>query len=146
MHTVYISLCQSVLCYCIPAWGGTYKTLFLKLERAQRYVLKVIHGKPRLYPTTDLYRESQVLTVRQLFVLRTILRRHSQLPLDSQILQKRRGALVCPPVQCRTSFASRQYDALSSRIYNNINNIISMYKLNKYNLKNKLTDWLKSLN
>lgn len=145
MCAVYKALCQSILGYCITAWGGTYKTLLLQLERAQRYLLKVMHCKPRDYPTAKLYSDSEVLTVRQLFILRAMLRRHSEIPLSARILQKRHGTLVCPTVQCKTALASRNYNALSSRLYNSINKQISFYKLSKHNAKDKLENWLKSL-
>ncbi|CAG9097769.1 unnamed protein product [Plutella xylostella] len=41
LKTVYLSLAQSILSYCIPAWGGADKTAMLRLERAQRAVLKM---------------------------------------------------------------------------------------------------------
>ena len=39
LRQVYISLAQSILTYCLPWWGGTTKTKFLELERAQRSLL-----------------------------------------------------------------------------------------------------------
>lgn len=142
---VYTCLCQSILTYCIPAWGGTDKTSLLHLERAQRAVLKVMSFKPRLYPTAKLYTECDVLTVRQLYVFRSVLRKHSHLPLDPSIICRRSGFPVSPVVQCRTAFARRQYSSTSSRIYNKIHKQINIYNLNKYKLKSILTTWLKKL-
>ncbi|KAJ0169311.1 hypothetical protein K1T71_015195 [Dendrolimus kikuchii] len=58
----------SILSYCITSWGGARKSHLIKLERAQRALLKVIKNKPFRYPTSDLYRECDILTVRQLLV------------------------------------------------------------------------------
>lgn len=142
---VYQSLCQSIILYCIPVWGGTYKTYLLKVERAQRAILKVMHFKRRDFPTTELYSQADVLTVRQLFILRAVLRKHSMLKLDSDKLNRRKGLPVCDTEKCRTKFASRQFMATSSRLYNKINKIISIYPLTKREAKIKLTKWLQKL-
>lgn len=142
---VYFSLCQSIITYCIPVWGGTFKTAMISVERAQRAVLKVMLFKPRDYPTDKLYSDAAVLTVRKLYILRSILRRHSSLPLDKKLLQKRQGFPICNTIPCRHAFAGRQFLAQSSRIYNKINKIISLYKYNSHEIKNKLSKWLQPL-
>lgn len=142
---VYLSLCQSIIMYCIPVWGGTYKTTMIPAERAQRAVLKVMLFKPRDYPTDQLYSEAEVLTVRQLYVLRSVLRRHSNLPLDKKLLQRRHGFPICSTTPCHFAFTSRQLSVQSSRIYNKINKIIPLYRFNLYEIKNKLRKWLLSL-
>ncbi|CAH2238904.1 jg13712 [Pararge aegeria aegeria] len=43
-------------------WGGSNKTSLLRLERAQRAILKVITKKPYRYPTIDLYKDCKVLS------------------------------------------------------------------------------------
>lgn len=55
LRTIYQSLCVSVISYCIPAWGGTCKTILTQAERAQRVTLKVMHFKRIDYPTAQLY-------------------------------------------------------------------------------------------
>ncbi|CAB3233378.1 unnamed protein product [Arctia plantaginis] len=57
-------------------------------------------------PTTLLYSECRVLTVRQLYILRTVLRLHSSLPLDNSVRQK--GTAVCATIPCCIAFVSRQ--------------------------------------
>ncbi|PZC86430.1 hypothetical protein B5X24_HaOG209149 [Helicoverpa armigera] len=80
LKMVYFALVQSVIGYCITVWGGATKTKFLRVERAQRAILKVMTKKPYRYPTKELYSNCKVLTVRQLFVLKSTLRRHLTLP------------------------------------------------------------------
>lgn len=101
--------------------------------------------KRRKYPTALLYSESKVLTVRQLFILRAVLRRHSLLPLDKEILRKRKGHPVCSSTQCRTSFAGRHFSVLSGRIYNKIHQLLDIYPLTRSKLITKLTNWLQEL-
>jgi hypothetical protein len=146
LFLVYDGLCQSIISYCISAWGGASKTALLRLERAQRAILKVMVGKPRRYPTNMLYTECNVLTVRQLFILRMLLRKHSFLSLDPALSGRRHGSLICAQVRCRTSWAQNQYTALSSKLYNKIHNIRPIYSLTKFNLKRTVQDLLLSLN
>lgn len=137
---VYLALCQSVITYCIPVWGGAAKTKFIVVERAQRAVLKVMLGRPYRFPTTELYTNCKLLTVRQLFVLRATLRKHKEIPPPDPT--KRKAKNVCPTVRHRTAFARRQYYVLSSLIYKNISKSIQIAGLNHHEVKIKLQNWL----
>ncbi|KOB71033.1 Dynein heavy chain 9, axonemal, partial [Operophtera brumata] len=59
-------------------------------QPALRCILKVLHFKMFRYPTTDLYKEVLVLTVRQLFIKIIVLRQQSR-PIRSDMLSKRRS-------------------------------------------------------
>lgn len=146
LFMVYLGLCQSVISYCIPVWGGANKTSLLKLERAQRAILKVMTFKKRTYSTANLYNECKVLSVRQLFVLRTLLRKHRSLPYSTATANKRRGAQMCPPVKCRTTWAKQQYNALSCSLYNRMNKLSPIYTLPNHTLKKTLQELLLTLN
>lgn len=146
LNTVYTALCASILTYCIPVWGGAFKTSFINLERAQRVVLKIMHKKPFRYPTSQLYAEAGVLTVRQMYILRTTLCQHASLPSTAYSRPTRKSKpKVCPTTFCRTSFARRQMASVSCRIYNKINTILQIHELNKFDCKNKLRTWLTTL-
>ena len=54
LKMIFLALCQSVIGYCITVWGGAAKINFLRLERAQRAILKVMSRKSFRYPTTQL--------------------------------------------------------------------------------------------
>lgn len=144
---IYFSLAQSVLGYCLVVWGGTHKTTMLRVERGQRAILKVLAKKPIRYPTKALYSLCQVLTVRQLFVLQAILRKHCQLAYDPSIFStKRRSDRVCGIAVRRTEAARRHFKHISCKIYNRINKEINIYSLTRNKLKIKLNMWLKQLN
>lgn len=55
LRTVYYALVQSVLGYCVVAWGGACKKYLIRLERAQRSLLKVMTFRPFRFPTKELY-------------------------------------------------------------------------------------------
>lgn len=144
LNTIYIALAQSVLTYCITVWGGATKTKFLDVEIAQRALLKVAYFKPKMHPTTKLYLDCNLLTVRKLYILHSILKLHKTLtPNPSYLLKRRKVAIVTTGTGVRTVFASRQYNNESKRIYNLVNKEIDFYLLPKFTCKKLITAWLK---
>lgn len=79
---LHISL-KSVISYCIPVSGG----IVLKLDRAQRAVLKVMISRPFKCRIFQVYQNCKVLIVRQLFPLHTILRNTGSHVTDYPILR-----------------------------------------------------------
>lgn len=146
LKIIYYALAQSVITYCITVWGGAAKSHMLRIEKAQRAVLKVLLRKPIRYCTTELYSLSEVLTVRQLFILQTILRKHTQLQFDPKTsVTKRRSDKVCKIENSRTAMAGRHYYVISSSLYNRLNRKLNIYSLTLYNCKLKCFEWLQSL-
>lgn len=145
LHTVYTSLCESLLIYCIPIWGGSCKSNFINIERAQRAVLKVMYRKPFRYPTRNLFAEAGVLTVRQLFILRTVVRQQGKLTPRQPSPPRRRRKPAFETLRCNTTFARRQLTAIGRRLYNKINRDIRIDNLNKFECKKKIKCWLKNL-
>lgn len=143
LNMVYSALCESVLTYCVPVWGCATKTSFIKIERAQRAVLKVKNFKTFRSPTSELYSTSGVMTVRQLFVLRLILRKHLMVPLRDP--SKRIKIRVCPVPPHRTTFSTRQCIVSSAIIYNCVNNVLNLLPLNRHEVKRRLTNFLLTL-
>lgn len=138
LKMVFYALCQSVIGYCITVWGGATKTSLIRVERAQRAVLKVMLRKPYRYPTNQLYSDCKVLTVRQLFVLQSVLRRHASVsPSDPK---KRTN--IPPGTRHKTSFARHQYYTICTLIYKKTHKELNILDLNRYELKSKVTEWL----
>ena len=144
INKIYVALAQSILVYCIPAWGGASKTKYLELERAQRSLLKVMHFKPYRFSTTELYRFCSLLSIRKLYILNSILKVHKTLKLDYNLLNKRRYS-PAPSRTTKTYFARRQFNVQSAYLYNKINIFLHIYPMNKYDCKNATTQWLKSI-
>lgn len=114
--SIYYALCQSILGYCIAIWGGAAKTTMLKLERAQRVVLKVMTFKSYRHSTLSLYSETSVLTVRQLFLKQLLLLQHQEPPDFS--LSRRRIDIVYSIPKHNTKFAKKFVNVLGPIIYN----------------------------
>lgn len=143
---IYISLAQSVIVYCIPVWGGATKTKFLEIERAQRMLLKVMYFKRKRYPTAELYAVSDLLTVRKLYIIQTVLKLHKALVYYPNPPSRRRKYVAATIPIVNTAFAARQYNKQSSLLYNLANDNLNIYPLNYHVCKKAITDWLKPKN
>lgn len=138
--------CASPYCPIVTIWGGAHKTTFLQLERSQRAVLKTMLCNPFRYPTCQLYTDSKVLTVRQFFICRTILRKHSSVTYDlSTTTRWRWKDRVCTVEPHRTELYGRQYPIHSSCLYNVANKNIDIYGLSKFECKKIIQIWLQQL-
>lgn len=68
MKLVYFSEVRSVSQYSIKAWGEAFRSLLKHLTVIQEAILKAaLHNSGR-YPSESLFRDTFVLTVRQLFI------------------------------------------------------------------------------
>lgn len=144
MKMVYFSLCQSLLMYCVSAWGGLAKTFMLEVERAQRMILKICNFKPRLYPTSILYKECGVLTVRQLFILATVVKQHHHVvyPLEHLNGNIRRGYMVCKHFKGKTAFIKKFFVYQGGRLYNKFNKVCYIYPKTRRECKRVVSNWL----
>lgn len=144
---IYLALAQSLLSYCITSWGGAPKTIFKQIEVAQRAILKVCGSFPFRYSTELLYQHWQVLTVRQIFILHTILKQHSTVTFDGKkSLEARRMYKVCVPFPTKKIYTRKYFCYLGGVLYNKINKSLSIYSSTKYECKDKVENWLISLN
>lgn len=146
LKLVYFSLCQSITSYCICVWGGCPKTSIINTERAQRAVLKVMISKPIGYPTSNLLADTRVLSVRKLFILHAILRKHVSTNQNTKFINsKRKGTNLLKSITHKSTLAERHYNVISTHIYNNCHKKLNIYKLSKQKCKNIITKWLMDL-
>lgn len=140
---VYTALCQSILSYCNLAWGGAAKTVMIELERAQRAVLKVMLSKPFRFSTRALYQEAEVLTVRQLFIIKAACLIHKKVRGSSiwEDLIKRRVFRV-PLPSTSSSYAKRHPQYLHTHIYNKVNKVCSIKEENVVMARRAVHKWL----
>ena len=54
---IYYSFIHSRLIYCLPVWSHCSMELKMRLQRLQNKAIKLIHFKPHLTPSTELYDE-----------------------------------------------------------------------------------------
>lgn len=145
LNEIYSALVQSVLLYCIPIWGGAVKTNFIYVERAQRALIKIMLFKKKRYPTEILYKTSDLLSVRKLYIVQTVLKKHRTLPFDTLLTQKRRADIVAQIPQTKTVFATRQFSIRSAKLYNKLNKKVELYSKTVYDCNKILTKYIKTL-
>lgn len=142
---VYYALAQSLIKYCVTIWGGSVKTQMLRVERSQRCILKVMALMPRRFPTTEVYSFWDVLTVRQLFILNTIVRKHATLRYNPVLSLKRRSDRVCNIEPYKSVFALRCFRYMSPMLYNKVNKTLNIFPMTVSACNRSVTKWLKSL-
>lgn len=140
---VYSALCQSILCYCLPVWGGAAKTFIIKLERAQRSVLRVMFRKPFRYPTKQLHQETKTLTVRQLYIQKVVLAYHQLFSKRTYVSNSRRLKVKVPLV--KTIFATRFKHFSFPFIYKHAITQCELESCSLYGVKAKIRKWLLTL-
>lgn len=145
LNEVYISLVQSVITYCISIWGGARKSRFLDVERAQRTLIKVMYFKKRTFPTYELYQISNLLSVRKLYIIHIVLKKYKSLPLDPNVLARRRKHNIASTPFVKTEFANIQYYKRSSFLYNKINKQIDIHTKSFKECKSLLIKWINLL-
>ena len=52
--------------YCIILWGNTYKTNTLCINILQKSIIRIIHNKPYIYHTKDLFKFNNILPFNNL--------------------------------------------------------------------------------
>lgn len=132
--------------YCIPIWGGATKEKFLALERAQRALIKAMYFRKLTYPTESLYKDSDLLSVRKLYIAQIVLHKHKNLPFEAMVVKRRRKYIIAEYSPVRTAFARKQYTTRAPYLYNRTNEILELYSYTYHECKKKLHKWLKCLN
>lgn len=145
LFKIYTALVQSILTYCLPIWGGAGKTKFLELERALRSLLKTMLFKPYHYPTTLLYSECGVLSVRQLYILLAILKRHKNTFYIPPNTNKRRQNEAIAVKLAKTAFAFNNFNCRSAFLYNQLNKLLRFHPKSHYDCKLIISNYLKTL-
>lgn len=149
LSTVYYAFSHSLITYYIRAWGRAYKTHLLNLERAQRYVLKTMINKPRRYPTSKVYSESQILSVRKSYFKAIMLHLHrNPSTCSSKLITKVNRRLKHKIFQIpsvRTCFAQRFSNYVGPLIYNKINKDVNFHRSNRFACTRNLQKYLLDL-
>lgn len=68
LKTIYYALVESILNYCVAAWGSADKSIIEPLKITQKYILKVMLSKNKQYSTEKLFIDANVLQINQLYI------------------------------------------------------------------------------
>lgn len=76
LKCVYHALVSSHIQYGIISWGGTYYSHLKPLETIQKRFLKTIWEKSNIYSSDQLYKDSKIFDIRQLYVFKLLISLH----------------------------------------------------------------------
>ena len=69
LKSLYYSFIYPYIHYCIVAWGGTWSTHLQPLRVLQKRGLRIINKKPYLHPSNELFLESEILKLDDVYKL-----------------------------------------------------------------------------
>lgn len=81
---IYKALVESIIRYGILVWGGLYESSLYKLNIIQKYILKIIYRKNRLFPTHLLF-DRETVNVRTIYIFTVCSYIHSRADLKPLI-------------------------------------------------------------
>lgn len=134
LKMLYYSLVQSQLNYGIIGWGGVSDNHLQNLNIIQKWIIKLIYKKNVTYPSDQLFKESGLMDVRQLFCLNILLKTFQKKYLIpepvSHTYSTRNKDNYMNPRSIKT-VGQRNFNYLASRLYNILPN--SVKSINVYN-------------
>lgn len=68
LKVIYYAYVQSYLQYGLIAWGGSFQSILEPLNVIQRSIIKAAFKKTQRFPTLELFKESGLLSIRQLYI------------------------------------------------------------------------------
>lgn len=121
LKIIYYSLFQSQLTYGLAGWGGIRDCYLAQIEVLQKWALKIIFGKNRRYPTNLLYKDANVLDIRQLYFFKIIVLIHKKkIKLDdiahAHNTRHKSGHVNIP--KTRKEIAHRNFEYLAPKFFN----------------------------
>ena len=119
MKLLYHSFIQSQLSYGIVAWGSLSKCYLKSLEVIQKWILKIIYRREKTYPSDDLFRESEVLDIRQLYSYNVLMlqRKHNLISFPDHDYNTRHKRTVGVKIKCKKAIGQKSYTYLGQKLY-----------------------------
>lgn len=148
LREVYFALAQSLLQYCIVAWGGAYKNLTTPLNRTLNILIRLILDKDRFFHSEDLYRIFEVPTIQETYIFKSCVFSIKKCNMWEQgqtyYNTRQRGQVTDKTTH--KSLTQRHFSYVGSKIFNRIpeeiKNTFIATKDIKY-MRYKLKEWLK---
>lgn len=135
---MYYALAQSLLQYCLVAWGGAYANVITPLQRTQNILLRIILNKHRLFHTQSLYDLYKVPTIQDIYIQKLTyftLKQSKNWTLNTNIYNTRRPNQV-QTNRIHKTLTMRHFTYLGRRIYNLLPQSLT---IQTQNFNNKIT-------
>lgn len=143
MESLYYALVNSRLQYGIAVWGGAYFNNIKPLVTGQKYILRTIDKKPRLFSSLPIFRKWGFLPLRYLYffkVLSIFFFRSGQVNVANREYYLRSASNLTRPRPHKEIF-KRFYLFIAPKVYNEIPISIRQQK-NPRSFKFFLKNWL----
>lgn len=138
---VYYALVEPHLSYGVLVWGGMADFYYKQVEVIQKWIIKIIYGKPITYPTEKLYELSRVCSVRQLHGRALLSYQHNQGIPPKDYMEIRGNHLQLPKI--KKTVAQRSFIYLAPLLYNQLPVDIKETKNNR-TFNRRVKTWIKS--
>lgn len=147
LRILYYALIQSHLSYGIIGWGGVSDYYLKNLETLQKWILKIIYSKKITYPSENLYRDSKVFDIRQLFSLAILIfnfkNKNNTKKIDHHY-QTRYKEGKCQQPKSKKTIGQKSYVYLYPRLYNILP--VEIKTIKNVNLfKKRIKIWITSI-
>lgn len=147
----YYSLVQSILSYGIIGWGGAAESHLSRLNIIQKIIIKIIYNKNIRYPSEQVFTETKLLTIKQLYLisiikLSTKYNNEFSINIVDHTYNTRFKGQAHTPIIKKTS-AQRCFTYFMPKVYNKFNKYVidNIPNLTKSNLNKYVKIWVKGL-
>lgn len=146
LRKIYFGLCNPLLAYGIIGWGATGKTILDPLVKSQKSIIRVIMRKPYRFSSEELYKQFNVLDVRQTYIKRVIIHVKKNLEHLDKIHHNyttrshTRNDLMIP--KCNTALFQKTFTYLGPKLYNKIPPDVNINTCKMSNIGPLITKWL----
>lgn len=146
IKNLYQALVESILTYGITAWGASCKNVLKSLFVTQKYILKIMLFKKKRYSTTLLFKEANILSLRQLYI-KNIIRFSFSNPKFNNIIShhsigtraNKNNNLNLP--KALFSSTQRHISFILPKIINVLPNYLKV-NVNYNKIKNRIDSWI----
>lgn len=147
LRTVYYALVQSQLENGIIGWGGVHDRFLKRVDVVQRWILKTMYRKRRLFSSEKLHEISAILSIRQLYCLRVLTDVHGN-KIELQLTEheyETRGKLINAEIpRCGKTVGQRSFSFLSAKLFNSLP--VQLREIgNIRTCKSGVRDWLRTM-
>lgn len=121
LRVIYYALVQSQLAYGIVGWGGAYDANIKNLEIVQKWLLRVILCRSRLYSSDKLYEEAGVFDIRQLYCYTLLIRQYTNrnnIKSFTHGYPTRQRDVLCRTIRCKKTVGQRSSSYIEQKLFN----------------------------
>ena len=147
IRSIYYAYVQSLLNYGILAWGGVGISLLNSLSVVQKSIIKIAFKKHKQFPSNQLFLETKLLSIRQLYIksLLTYTYSHKDLVLVPVVHRYHTRNAVIVGLQVPRAVKSVCYSNsffIANFVYRNIPPEIRNLQVSNQVFKKIVHDWL----